>query len=262
MGPAFLASPASDPFTCRDGALSLEPPAFAGIGARTALRSPALPRLRPRPEPSDHPTNSLGAVELVKRARLRGRDPVDTEGMIPFTRRYVDGPREISRRQAAAIRLAVWGGFVDVLDPVPLPDACQRVGLQRRAAKRLLQSAVFVAALEAAQADRARQEAARAPSAPLAALPPPPAPEPAGEAPEPAPALSERQDAEDVIHIAPMLRLDDTAVRIAAPAARPSTAKSSRAASSISIFAAIAKNTPSRSPASTRPLFTARPAAP
>ena len=139
----------------------------------------------------------------MKRARSRGRDPVDTEGMIPFTRRYADGPREISRRQAAAIRLAVWGGFVDVLDPVPLPDACQRVGLQRRAAKRLLQSSVFLAALEAAQADRPAQEAARAPSAPLADLAPPPA----GEAPSPAPALSER-DAEPETYA--MVRLPAT----------------------------------------------------
>ncbi len=148
----------------------------------------------------------MGAVELVKRAKSRGRDPVDTEGMIPFTRRYVDGPREISRRQAAAIRLAVWGGFVDVLDPVPLADACQRVGLQRRSAKRLLQSSVFVAALAEAQAERLAQEAARAPSLPLAVNPPVITPPPAGEAPEPAPAGSERDPAETF----PMVRLPAT----------------------------------------------------
>jgi hypothetical protein len=93
--------------------------------------------------------------------------------MIPFTRRYVDGPRELSKKQALAIRLHIHGSFVDTIAPIPLPDAFQRVGLQRKAARRLAQSPVFQAALALAQSERLAQEPQAAPSAPLAAPSPP-----------------------------------------------------------------------------------------
>lgn len=143
-----------------------------------AGRSPALPRrLRPRPEPSNHPLNTATAVELLARARKPA--PIVVK---PGSRQLADGPTVTSAKQKFAIRMAVFGHPDKLAEPVSLGLACRAAGLQQRAARRLMQSAVFVAALAEAQADRAALEAAQrsvdAPPAPLAAIP---APEPADE---------------------------------------------------------------------------------
>ena len=172
------------------------------------------PRSRPRPEPSNHPLNTSTAADLL--ARARKPSPVAVK---PGSRQHPDGPGVTSAKQRFAIRMCIYGHPDKLAAPMSIGAACKAAGLQQRAARRLMHSAVFVAELEAAQAERLAQEAARAPSLPLAVNPPVNPPPPAGEAPSPAPAVSERDAAPETF---PMVRLPPTDERhgslVSAPA--------------------------------------------
>lgn len=106
----------------------------------------------------------------------------------------------LSRRVQTVIRLAAYGDFDTIAQPMSIEAACRIVGMQLRAARRLQSSPLFMEALSLAKTERAMlehpQEAHRAPPAPIppvaAPIAPPSAPKAATARPEAAPQVAER----------------------------------------------------------------------
>ena len=218
------------------------------------------PRLRPRPEPSNHYLNTATVADLLARARTRRSDPEPV--VLPAgSRLHPFGPREISSvKLKAALRLAVFGAFDKIAEPMSLGAAFRAAGLSQKAARRLSQSPAWIAALAEAQAERARQEAAQrpaaAPSAPIAALPPPIEPEPTPARQE---AACERDTADEIM----TMRLDALHENVGAIVSAPADSVECEAPAPMPVDGKILKSgeITSRSPAiAIAPLCRALPA--